>query len=155
MDSFGETLEWYVCSVLRKEFCFSSAWSVLLAGQGIKGDYDVLASAEGKLIYVETKSSPPKHIHESQVSEFLARTKHLGPDMAVFLVDTELRLEDKILKIFQSVLPGDKGRELQAAAKPQAVYRTSWGLCIANAKRDIVANLAECLRSLFRVRWQF
>jgi len=84
VDSFGETLEWYVCSVLRKEFCFSPAWSVLLAGEGIKGDYDVLASAEGKLVYVETKSSPPKHIHESQVLEFLARTKHLGPDMAIF-----------------------------------------------------------------------
>jgi len=154
ITSFGETLEWYVSSVFEREFRFASSWSVLLGGEAGIGDYDVLASAGGKLVYIETKSSPPRNIHEPQVSEFIARTKRLAPDMAVFFVDTELRLEDKILEVFRSVISRNVARQLKPAAKSQSVYVTSAGLCIVNSRRDIIANLRECVKGLFRVEWR-
>ena len=153
--SFGETLEWYVASVLEREYDYRAAWSVKLSEESGGGDYDVLAAAEGRLLYVETKASPPKNIHQPQIRGFLDRTRRLGPEMAIFLIDTELRLEDKILPMFREALP-ELREELEGAplTQPRAIYDTGRGLCIANSRRDLVENLRLCLRAMFRGNWR-
>lgn len=151
--SFGETLEWYVATVLEREFYYAVAWGVKLAEESEGCDYDVLAAAEGRLIYLETKSSPPKNIHEPQVRGFLERIRRVGPEMAIFLVDTELRLEDKILPLFREALPVALARELAPATEPRPIYTTGTGLCIANSRRDVVENLRLCLRALYQAPW--
>jgi hypothetical protein len=152
--SFGETLEWYVATILEREFHYATAWGIKLAGESEGCDYDVLATAGGRLLYVETKASPPKNIHEPQIRGFLDRTRRLGPDMAIFLVDTELRLEDKILVMFREVLPEPLAQELSPAPEPQSIYRTRSGLCIANSRRDVIENLRLCLRALYQGQWR-
>jgi hypothetical protein len=57
-SSFGGTLEWYVGRELRRWLGFDVATGVKFHARGIGGDLDLVAAAEGKLIYVELKSSP-------------------------------------------------------------------------------------------------
>src|SRR5439155_128489 len=64
------------------------------------GDYDVLACVEGEVAYVETKSAPPRQIDQSEVGAFLDRVDTLRPDLALFLVDTQLRMKDKLVPMF-------------------------------------------------------
>jgi hypothetical protein len=69
--SFGGTLEWYVGRELRRWLGFDVATGVKFHARGIGGDLDLVAAAEGKLIYVELKSSPPKHLSNGEVGAFL------------------------------------------------------------------------------------
>ena len=64
------------------------------------GDYDVLGRLDGALVYLEVKSSPPKQVYDSEVRAFLDRVEDLAPDLAVFLMDTELRMKDKLVPMF-------------------------------------------------------
>jgi hypothetical protein len=50
--SFGGTLEWYVGRELARRFGFDVATGVKLHVPGIGGDLDVVAAAEGKLVYL-------------------------------------------------------------------------------------------------------
>ncbi len=65
------------------------------------GDFDVIAAAEGKLVYLELKSSPPKNLTVAEVGAFFDRLQVLRPDLALFVVDTALRLSDKILPMLR------------------------------------------------------
>jgi hypothetical protein len=89
--SFGGTLEWYVGRELRRWLGFDVATGVKFHARGIGGDLDLVAAAEGKLIYVELKSSPPKHLSKGEVGAFFDRVRLVRPDLALFVVDTALR----------------------------------------------------------------
>jgi hypothetical protein len=60
------------------------------------GDLDVVATAEGKLAYLELKSSPPKNLEPREIVAFFDRMCILRPDVTLFVVDTALRLSDKV-----------------------------------------------------------
>lgn len=141
--SFGDTLEWFVAKVFEKEFASAALWGVRLKGAGFGGDYDVVASVEGRLAYVEVKSSPPKNIEETEISAFMKRTEALRPSFAVFLEDTRLRLGDKIVPFFESALKG-KGRSVERVE--EGVYSMADKVFIISSKPDIVTNLALCVR---------
>src|SRR5439155_13910925 len=102
--SFGETLEWYVAQLFSRAFGCMAVWGVraILSDNG--GDFDVLALVEGRLVCVEVKSSPPKHINAETIVNFLRRVEDLGPALSIFLEDTHLRLEDKIVPLFAEAL---------------------------------------------------
>ncbi|NIT99503.1 MAG: hypothetical protein GWN01_00720, partial [Nitrosopumilaceae archaeon] len=68
------------------------------------GDFDVLASWLGKLLYIESKSAPPKGIHNPEISAFLERVQNTKPDLAIFINDTHLRVKDKIVLMFEEEL---------------------------------------------------
>src|SRR5262249_25914465 len=55
--SFGGTLEWYVGRELRRRLGFDVATGLKFRAHGVGGDLDVVAAADGKLIYLELKSS--------------------------------------------------------------------------------------------------
>src|SRR5262245_46924768 len=93
--SFGGTLEWYTAELLAREFGCASTWGLRIHGAAHGGDYDVVGVAEGALVYIETKSAPPRQIDEREVSAFLDRVDTLRPDVALFLADTTLRMRDK------------------------------------------------------------
>ena len=62
--SFGETLEWFVARLLEDEFHGEVLWGIRAKGCAPGGDYDVVAQIEHELLYVEAKSSQPKHINQ-------------------------------------------------------------------------------------------
>jgi hypothetical protein len=154
--SFGETLEWYVAQLLERAFGCPAAWGVRATQGDNGGDYDVLALVEGRLLYVEVKSSPPKHISVETVRNFLRRIEDLGPELSIFLEDTHLRLEDKVVPLFLEALgPGvgpetviQERRHLFAVRPPGHRGRGLPRLFVTSSRPSLEANLAYCLRRL-------
>jgi hypothetical protein len=150
--SFGGTLEWWVGRELERRLGFEVSTGVRSGARGIGGDLDVVAAAEGRLVYVELKSSPPKHIAPSEVAAFLRRVHALRPHLTVFAVDTALRLSDKVLPMVAEEL-ARSGRPQPAARR---LLRENWEvaphLYAVNARQDLIANIcaviAEGLLSL-------
>src|SRR5690349_14554411 len=73
--SCGGTLEWWVARELARRLAVPVATGVRSGAPGIGGDLDVVAAVEGKLLYVELKSSPPKHVSRAELRAFLARVR--------------------------------------------------------------------------------
>ncbi len=152
-SSFGGTLEWYVARELQCRFGFDVATGVKLHVPGLGGDLDVIAAAEGKLIYLELKSSPPKNLSAAEVGTFFDRFYLLRPDIALFVVDTALRLGDKVLPMLQEELCR---RRSGLAVTPKRIAQDLWALTphlyAVSGRRDLVANvarsIAEGLRAL-------
>jgi hypothetical protein len=155
--SFGGVLEWYVARELRLRFDYEVATGLEFPAAGVGGDLDVVATAEGKLVYLELKSSPPKNLEEAEVRAFFERLEALRPDVALFVMDTALRLADKVIPF----LSDEVERRRRAAATPQRLARSVWmlgpHLYAVGAHRDLMGNvsraLAEGLRSLAPSPW--
>jgi hypothetical protein len=155
IDSFGGTLEWLVAQIFRREFCSVASWGVKILNTNIGGDYDVIARVEQKLVYVETKSSPPKNIHQETIDEFLGRLEDLKPNLAIYLVDTHLRMEDKITRMFRwgvmAKHPSLKRRKKLVSRIYNRIFLVPDNIMIINSKPDLVKNLADCLKYFFGV----
>lgn len=149
VQSFGGTLEWYVARELRGRLGFDVAAGVKFHAPDVGGDLDVVAAAEGKLLYLEMKSSPPKHLASDEVGAFFRRVRALRPHLAIFVMDTALRLSDKVLPLLQAELS-------PPAPEPRRVLREVWALTphlyVVNARQDLMTNvaiaIAEGLRAL-------
>ncbi|MCH8801188.1 MAG: hypothetical protein IH963_09795 [Chloroflexi bacterium] len=161
IDNIGPTLEWYVANVCQSQFEGSAAWSVKLEDMRY-GDFDVLAWLPPTLLYVETKSSRPEEIKDTEIKHFLQRGVELAPDLAILLVDTDDDLEDSgfLHKIYGIMLPtispGDEARvpvsrdTNELFIEPQRGYSgISWGyrrFYVTNSKPSIETQLRKCLR---------
>jgi hypothetical protein len=145
--NFGGTLEWYVARELRGRLGFEVAAGVKFHAPEVGGDLDVLAAAEGRLLYLEMKSSPPKHLAQDEVAAFFRRVRALRPHLAIFVVDTALRLSDKALPLLQAELG-------TSAPEPRRVLREVWALTpylyMVNAKQDLMANVGIAIAEGWR-----
>jgi len=150
LRGFGPTLEWFVAQVFEREFDCPALWSVKLADTKAGGDCDVIAEVENRFVYVEVKSSPPKHVTVNEVSAFLERVEELRPNMALFLEDTELRMKDKIAVLFEEALgnrfDGDVPRRLMPRRLVRELFKVGDSVYIVNSKPDLVLNLMLCLK---------
>jgi hypothetical protein len=144
--SFGGTLEWYVARELSRRFGFDVAAGVRFHVRGVGGDLDVVAAAEGKLAYLELKSSPPKNLGVHEVVAFFDRVRMLRPDVALFVVDTALRLSDKILPMLVAELEHRLGG---TPITPRRIERELWALTphlyAVNGKLNLMANIGRAL----------
>jgi hypothetical protein len=143
--SFGGTLEWYVGRELERRFGFEVAMGVKLHARGAGGDLDVVAAAEGKLVYVELKSSPPKNLAVNEVAAFFDRLNLLHPDLSLFVVDTALRLSDKVVPM---LLKECRSRGL-ANSGLRLVGGRLWSvtpyLYAVNGSRDLMGNIGKAV----------
>lgn len=133
--SFGGTLEWWVARELARRLALDVASGVRSGAPGVGGDLDVIAAAEGKLVYLELKSGPPKHLMPTEVSAFLKRLRALRPHVSILALDTALRLSDKVLPMLSTAVGGEP-RRLR-----RDVWRVAPGLYAASARQDLVENL--------------
>jgi hypothetical protein len=145
VKSFGETLEWYVAQVFTREFSSEAVWGVKFKRPKVGGDYDVIAKFDGELCYAEVKSSPPKQIYDSEISAFLDRVEDLAPDVAVFLMDTELRMKDKIVPMFEKELAHRSPYPPAVTRMERELFTIQGRIFIINAKEDVVRNLQKVL----------
>ncbi len=140
--SFGGTLEWWLARELQRRLGLDAVAGVKSGARGAGGDLDVVAAAEGKLVYLEAKSSPPKHLTRAEVAAFLRRIGALRPDVSLFVMDTALRLSDKVLPMFAAEL-GDR------VPAPRRILRETWALTphlyAVNAKEDLVENVCRAV----------
>jgi hypothetical protein len=150
--SFGPTLEWYVAELLRREFCAEAWWGVKFRRRPVGGDYDVLAKLDGALLYVEVKSSPPKQIYDSEVAAFLDRVDDLSPEIAVFLMDTELRMKDKLVPMFEQALAARAAGPPQVLRLERELFGVEDRLFIVNAKESIAQNIGKVISRALRGR---
>src|SRR5438309_195028 len=138
--SFGPTLEWYVARELCGRLGCDVATGVKFRAPGLGGDLDVVAAMEGKLIYLELKSSPPKHLTQGEVAAFFARVRRLRPDVAVFAMDTALRLSDRVLPLLVAELGS-------GASGPRRIERDLWALnphlYAVSATSDLATNVCR------------
>jgi hypothetical protein len=145
--NFGGTLEWYVARELRGRLGFDVAAGVKFHAPEVGGDLDVVAAAEGRLLYLEMKSSPPKHLAQDEVAAFFRRVRALRPHLTIFVMDTALRLSDKVLPLLQAELGA-------SAPEPRRVLREVWALTpylyMVNAKQDLMTNVGIAIAEGWR-----
>lgn len=151
VKSFGPTLEWYIAEILKREFGAETVWGVKFKRPGIGGDYDVIAKLDGLILYAEVKSSPPKQIFENEISAFLDRVSDLSPDIAIFLMDTELRMKDKIVPMFEQELVKRPSQGLRPPLQRlvRELFHSDGRLFIVNAGGNILYNLETVIRHFF------
>jgi hypothetical protein len=150
IKSFGETLEWYVAELLRREFGAEASWGVKFKRPKIGGDYDVIAKLDGALFYAEAKSSPPKQIYDNEIAAFLDRVSDLSPEISLFLMDTELRMKDKIVPMFEAVLKRRSESPPEITRVEKELFQISDRIFIINAKESIAGNIERVLARYFR-----
>lgn len=143
--SFGPTLEWYVAELLRREFGAEVLWGVKFRRPGVGGDYDVIARLEGALFYIETKSSPPKQIYDSEIAAFLDRVDDLVPDTALFLMDTELRMKDKLVPMFEAALARRRPDPPPVVRVERELFTVDDRIYIVNAKESLSGNIGTVI----------
>lgn len=150
----GDFLEWLVATVLQREFSVPAITNVSLQGSKTGGDYDVLGNWLGKLVFVEVKSAPPKGIHNPEIAGFLDRIRDILPDIAVFLVDTHLRVRDKIVLMFEEELIKANGigslRKMPINKIHEQVFQLNHFVYIMNSKRALKSNFRIVFRDYLR-----
>ncbi|RME68934.1 MAG: hypothetical protein D6778_01205 [Nitrospirae bacterium] len=149
INTFGDTLEWYVAEVLKRELALDCLWSVSFKGTKTGGDYDVLSAMDGDLLYIEVKSSPPRQIYDRDVMAFLKRVKELCPEIAIFLVDTHLRMKDKIVVLFREALL-EMGRDAQITRLQNETFLVNPLIYITNSRPSISLNLQFIISHYYR-----
>jgi hypothetical protein len=148
--NFGDTLEWFVAKVMQKEFASPATWGNRLKNTDVGGDYDVIACVEGYFVYIEVKSSPPKHIDGAEIKTFIDRVQSLRPDAAIFLEDTHLRMKDKLVIMFEEELQKRYGKLAEHHYPVRRVHEEIFSInnliFISNTKPDLIINIGRCLK---------
>lgn len=163
VKSFGPTLEWFLSEIFKREFSSEAIWGIKFKRPDVGGDYDLIAKIETLLLYMEIKSSPPKQIYANEITAFLERACDLLPDVSVFFMDTELRMKDKIVPMFENEvreMPLDKMQRVfgmrMGSGAPEIerieneLFHIKDKIFIINAKDSIAGNIEKVLTSYLR-----
>lgn len=149
VKSFGETLEWFVAGLMKSDFQAEAVWGVKFKRPEVGGDYDLIAKIDSALFYMEIKSSPPKQIYEREITFFFNRVEDLSPDVAVFFVDTELRMKDKIVPMFEEEIHKRYKKPVAVKRIVKELFHINKKIFIINAKGGISSNIETILTFLW------
>jgi hypothetical protein len=150
VKSFGETLEWFVSETFKKEFATEAIWGIRFKRPKVGGDYDLIAKVDGKILYMEIKSSPPKQIYQKEITAFFDRLSDLLPEIGVFFLDTELRMKDKIVPMFEQELKVRYGIPQKVIRMEKELFQIEDRIFVINAKDNVAANIEKVLSWYFR-----
>ena len=152
--SFGPTLEWFIAGVFQREFASPAIYGVSVKNTPSGGDYDVMASWNQRLVYVEVKSSPPRGVERNEISTFFSRTEDILPEVAFLFNDTQLRMKDKLVVMFEEELERRYGRESKTVYPVERLIEELFHIqnrvFIVNSKKDVVGNFQYCLKHYLR-----
>ena len=152
--SFGPTLEWFIAGVFQREFASPAIYGVSVKNTPSGGDYDVMASWNQRLVYVEVKSSPPRGVERNEISTFFSRTEDILPEVAFLFNDTQLRMKDKLVVMFEEELERRYGRESKTLYPVERLieelFHVQNRVFIVNSKKDVVGNFQYCLKHYLR-----
>ena len=152
--SFGPTLEWFIAEVFQREFVSPAIYGVSVKNTPSGGDYDVMASWNQRLVYVEVKSSPPKGVERNEISTFFSRMEDILPEVAFLFNDTQLRMKDKLVVMFEEELERRYGGESKTLYPVERlieeIFHVRNHIFIVNSKKDLVENFRYCLKHYLR-----
>jgi hypothetical protein len=152
IKSFGETLEWFVSETFKVEFVAEAIWGIKFKRPKVGGDYDLIAKVDGTILYMEIKSSPPKQIYQKEITAFFDRLSDLLPEIGIFFVDTELRMKDKIVPMFEEGLGVRYVHPPKITRMEKELFQIEDKIFIINAKDNVAANIEKVLTWYFRSR---
>lgn len=159
VKSFGPTLEWFLSEVFKREFSAEATWGIKFKRPVIGGDYDLIAKIDSSILYMEIKSSPPKQIYAKEIAAYIDRVSDLSPEISLFFMDTELRMKDKIVPMFEEefrrrpspALPSASGPERATVKRlEKELFQIENKIFIINAKDSIIHNIEKVLSWYFR-----
>jgi len=154
LHSFGPTLEWFIAEMFKREFASPAIYGVSVKNTPSGGDYDVIASWNQRLVYVEVKSSPPKGIEQKEISTFFSRMGDILPDAALLFNDTQLRMKDKLVVMFEEELERRYGKDSKTLYPVERLieelFHVRNRIFIVNSKKDVVENFQICLKNYLR-----
>ncbi|NWF97894.1 MAG: hypothetical protein HXY52_03020 [Nitrospirae bacterium] len=150
IKSFGETLEWFLSEIFKREFAIEAIWGIRFKRPKVGGDYDLIAKVDSSILYMEIKSSPPKQIYQKEISAFFERIEDLHPEISVFFDDTELRMKDKIVLMFEEELRKKFTNPPEIIRMEKELFHINDKIFIINAKDNIVSNIEKILSWYFR-----
>ena len=150
IKSFGETLEWFLAEIFKREFATEAVWGIRFKRPKVGGDYDLIAKVDGAILYMEIKSSPPKQIYQSEISAFFDRMTDLSPEISIFFMDTELRMKDKIVGMFEEELKKRYPEPPRVVRIEKELFEIRDKVFIINAKDSIAVNIETVLSRYFR-----
>jgi len=152
--SFGPTLEWFIAEVFRREFASPAIYGVRVKKTPSGGDYDVIASWNQRLVYVEVKSSPPKGVELNEISSFFSRVNDLLPEVALLFNDTQLRMKDKLVVMVEEELGRRYGGSSKTLYPVERLYEELFHvrnhIFIVNSRKDVAENFKYCLTHYLR-----
>lgn len=152
--NFGPTLEWFVAEMFKREFASSALYGIKLRDTPTGGDYDVIASWNGKLVYVEVKSSPPRGIELNEIHTFFSRLDTLLPDVAILFNDTQLRMKDKLVVMFEEALARRHGEDPSETPRVERLveelFHMDHRIYIVNSRKDVLQNFRLCLHDALK-----
>jgi hypothetical protein len=154
LKSFGETLEWFVAGLVREDFQAEAVWGVKFRRAGIGGDYDVIAKLDSSLLYMEIKSSPPRQIFDRVITAFLERVEELSPEISIFFMDTELRMKDKIVPMFEEELLRRYKKQVPVTRIVKELFHINKKIFIINSKGGISSNINTVLTFLWHKKFE-
>jgi hypothetical protein len=139
-------------------------WGIKFKRPVVGGDYDLIAKIDGSILDMEIKSSPPKQIYANEITAFFTRVFDLRPDVTIFFMDTELRMKDKIVPMFEDELRKRSSddisvffgvaqgpRELPRIQRiEKELFHIEDKIFIINAADSIVHNIEKVLTRFFR-----
>ena len=156
--SFGPTLEWFIAEMFKREFASPAIYGVSMKNTPSGGDYDVIASWNQRLVYVEVKSSPPKGVEQNEISTFFSRMDDILPDVALLFNDTQLRMRDKLVVMFEEELERRHGKDSKTLYPVERLieelFHVRDRIFIVNSKKEVVGNFQVCLKHYLRQKEQ-
>ena len=154
LPSFGPTLEWFIAEMFQREFASPALYGVTVKETQAGGDYDVIASWNRRMVYVETKSSPPRGVELNEITAFFSRIEDLLPEVAFLFNDTQLRMKDKLVVLFEDELRRRYGEGSGAQYPVERLvgelFHVGHRIFIVNSKKDVAENFSVCLRDYLR-----
>ena len=100
------------------------------------------------------KSSPPKGIEQNEIDSFYSRIDELLPEVAILFNDTQLRMKDKLVVMFEEDLKKRYGRKSKTlfpvSRLVEELFHVRNRIFIVNSKRDIFENFSICLKHYLR-----
>ncbi len=152
IKNFGETLEWFVSETFKVEFAAEAIWGIKFKRPKVGGDYDLIAKVDGTIVYMEIKSSPPKQIYQKEITAFFDRLSDLLSEIGIFFVDTELRMKDKIVPMFEEGLGVRYVHPPKITRMEKELFQIEDKIFIINAKDNVASNIEKVLTWYFRSR---
>ena len=86
-----------------------------------------------------------EQIYDKEITAFFNRVEDLSPDIAVFFVDTELRMKDKIVPMFEDALLKRYNKAVPVERIVKELFHINKKIFIINSKGGITTNIETVL----------
>lgn len=149
IDNIGNTLEWYIGEILKKEFSIPVLSNIEIKNIKEGGDFDIFFLLLGNLSYLEIKSSPPNNISIEEIENFIKRVVSVGTKVSILFIDTTLNIKRNIIDNMEFLLKRVK-RVFIGKMIRNGFYKVSKGLYVFNSKRSIEESIRIVIDDLLK-----